>query len=682
MRIKKQTSTKYFYALSRSDASIVRRVGVVGLLALLPMVVGFYLFASQSQLIFLTSLPFYIIVTVYLFMSYFMMSLYPSFDITAHKKRVAAFRKKSVQPKVAVFIPVAGENIAMVQKTVKAATKMKYANFTVFILDDSNDAMYRNMAKENNVVYYRRKRIGFEKKAGNLNAAIKRIRGFEYFLVLDADFIPRPEMISELIPYAYDEVAVVQSPQHFDLDEKVYKRSKIEHGAGIIQQNFYRITQPARNRFGAAICVGTNALYSVSALRKVNGFEGVGDKAHAQAEDVHTGLKLLHATHRNGKRYKISYIPIQLAKGKCPDDHQSFYKQQNRWATGSLQLMITTKTLFSRKLTFMQRLFYVTGPIHYLYTISFLFLPIQLLIVLLSGANFSQSNTILFIPVLVISILAVPYLLRSKVNILSTSIVTISNAYTFLQVLCLLMIGRPLGWEASGVKNKKKSSHFSVFKIVGGAVFLSIHLTTFAILILNDANYVWGGVVLVGLFLFSFITHLIYLCYMLLNDIHISRIHLKREFYAYTSILLIVSLAGFNSFTYKSSLDVAFSKSSLIAVVPEEKPLENRPANTIDNSKKPQVFPAITVTAEQNDSNWTLASKAVHKMRSVYVMPDGQAGKLHDRLLQEVNYDNNLAVGQSYSYSHEKILELLKLAYVYPEEQEFWDNYAYLASVR
>src|SRR5258708_2487014 len=109
-----------------------------------------------------------------------------------------------------------------------------------------------------------------------MNHAIKLIKGYDYILVLDADFQARSEILRELVPYTGSDVGIVQSPQHFPLDKIAHARSKIEYGAAYIQQDFYRITQVARNRFGAAICVGTSALYSVEALKRVGGYEGVG----------------------------------------------------------------------------------------------------------------------------------------------------------------------------------------------------------------------------------------------------------------------------------------------------------------------------------------------------------------------------------------------------------------------
>lgn len=681
LRAKKST-TKYSYVLTKDAAYTVRFIGVLGLLSMLPMLYGYYQFVSQSLSTVIIFGVFYAIASINLAFVFFLMAAYPIFNLALHKQRVEKFNQAKKVPRVAVFIPVAGEPIAMVEKTVAASQNMTYKNFAVFILDDSANAQYKSLATKLGVGYLRRRNIGFEKKAGNINAALKKISGYQYTLILDADFIPRPEMISELIPYAEKNVAIVQSPQHFDTTKKAYRRSKIEHGAAIMQQTFYRILQPSRDRFGAAMCVGTNALYSISALKKVGGFEGVGDPRHAQAEDVHTGLKLMNTQLKDGSHYKIKYVPIQLAQGLCPDNHHSLYKQQNRWATGSMQLILTRKTLFSSQLSLMQRLIYAAGPLYYIETIGTLLLPVTLLYILLHGASFSGQNMLLFIPTMLITSFLMPYILRQRISPISSSIVLISNTYTYLQALLLIVINRPLGWEASGVKAKKKSHHFAVFNITSALFFVGLYLITFLALLLNDINNIAGGFVLIAMFAFSFFAHMLYFGYVLLHELHLKTLPLQRNFYAYVSVVLIVALVGFNGLTYKNNFDVALSKSSLIGVVPKaEKPAQKQEQPAAIKKADVYVFRPISVTAETNDSNWSLATKAVHKIRGQYTMPNGQAGKLHDRLLQNVSYNDNLAVGQTYTYTHEQILDMLNLAYVYPHEQAFWDSYAYTAGV-
>ena len=130
--------------------------------------------------------------------------------------------------------------------------------------------------------YVRRPDLRACKKSGNLRYAFARTTG-EYVVIFDADFAPRTDFLAETLPYMDDPaIGIVQTPQFFresaaaDLDRDF---------SGAIQEVFYRSIQVARDRFGAAICVGTSAVYRRAALEPQG-----GPTLIPYAEDVHTGL--------------------------------------------------------------------------------------------------------------------------------------------------------------------------------------------------------------------------------------------------------------------------------------------------------------------------------------------------------------------------------------------------------
>ena len=107
------------------------------------------------------------------------------------------------------------------------------------------------------------------KKAGNIKHGYENSSG-EFIVIFDADFAPHHDFIRDLLPYTSDpRTAIVQSPQYFQTDKDVHKRSIIEYGAGQVQEDFYRIIQQSRDTFGAAICVGSNAIYRRSAIEDI-----------------------------------------------------------------------------------------------------------------------------------------------------------------------------------------------------------------------------------------------------------------------------------------------------------------------------------------------------------------------------------------------------------------------------
>jgi len=115
----------------------------------------------------------------------------------------------------------------------------------------------------------------------------------------------------------YKDTAIVQTPQFFRVTEN---QTWVEQGAGAVQELFYRVVQINRNRWGASICVGSNAVYRREALAEVGGTAEIGF-----SEDVHTGF---YAVTRG---WKVRYLPLCLACGVCPDTPRAFFSQQMRW---------------------------------------------------------------------------------------------------------------------------------------------------------------------------------------------------------------------------------------------------------------------------------------------------------------------------------------------------------------
>jgi cellulose synthase (UDP-forming) len=561
IRVAKKDNEKYYYALDHKDASLVRLLGALGFVATVLVLFGYIQFLHVSSFLALFLAPVLLIVTLYYLIQDLLLVNYPGFDLARHKQKVAAYWKRTKQaPRVAVFIPAAGEDVNVVAATVKAASEIDYPNYAVAVLDDSKDALYQQIARKYKVGYVRRQNTGEGKKAGNMNHALGKIDGYDYILVLDADFQARPEILQELVPYAGRDVGVVQSPQHFPRNEEVHGRSKIEYGAAYIQSDFYRVTQVARNKFGAAICVGTDALYNVEALKRVGGYEGVGQpRGWAHSEDVYTGLKMLNSYNDYDERYQVRYVPIQLAKGSCPDTHQSFYKQQNRWATGSMQLIFSTMTVRSHKLSAMQRLIYGSNALYYFYTMAILLSPLYLLTLALSNYPVSWAFTLYFIPSLVVRYVLEPFVMRRELAPVATTLVVMSNAYTFLQALVLLAIRRPLGWEATGTKSSKKSGHFTYFKLMAVAFFLAMYILTLGVLIMNEHFEVGPSIFIVCMFLSAFLAHCSFLIYTLVVGSEKRNRLADRKLYATLAIFLITGATVFGALKYHAKYNIALT---------------------------------------------------------------------------------------------------------------------------
>ncbi|WP_241992553.1 glycosyltransferase family 2 protein [Cryobacterium lactosi] len=261
---------------------------------------------------------------------------------------------------VDVFVTTYGEDIDVIRTTVTAVRAMHGEHLT-WVLDDGRSDAVRDLAAELGVRYLRRLSSNGA-KAGNVNHALTASTA-EYFVIFDADFVPKPEFLLETLPFFIDDrVSFVQTPQAYSNLHNVISR-----GAGYMQAVFYRFIQPGRNRFNAAFCVGTNVVFRRDAINDIGGMY-----TDSKSEDVWTSLKL----HERG--WKSIYIPTVLATGHAPDTVEAYTKQQLRWATGGFEILLHSNPLSPRRrLTFDQRLQYLVTASFYLTGIA----PLLLLLV-------------------------------------------------------------------------------------------------------------------------------------------------------------------------------------------------------------------------------------------------------------------------------------------------------------
>ena len=213
------------------------------------------------------------------------------FNLARHQDLVDSWQPPTY-PAVDIYLPICGEPIDVLANTWRAVADLIAAypgSAQAFVLDDGPSDAAQELAAQLTFSYLRRPDARAFKKSGNLRHAFARTSG-EFVLILDADFAPRPDFLAETLPYFAGDarLAIVQTPQFF---RESFAQAWIENAAGAIQEVFYRSIQVARDRFGAAICVGTSAVYRRSALEPQG-----GPTLIPYAEDVHTGLDVRRAT--------------------------------------------------------------------------------------------------------------------------------------------------------------------------------------------------------------------------------------------------------------------------------------------------------------------------------------------------------------------------------------------------
>jgi cellulose synthase/poly-beta-1,6-N-acetylglucosamine synthase-like glycosyltransferase len=257
---------------------------IFGVFSFLTLSAGMWLFAVSSP-IFAWYGVFVGFLNIYLIISYFVGIIGRDWDYAAHQALVSQHPiTDTTAPTVDVYLPCCSEPLEILENTYNHILRLDWpaGKLKVHVLDDGAQPAVRALAARYGFAYMVRDDRPRLRKAGNLRWAFSRTEG-EFFAIFDADFCPRPDFLRELVVehMADDKTAIVQSPQYFRVTDD---QTWVEQGAGATQELFYRVVQVNRNRWGASICVGSNAVYRRAALEEVGGTAEIGF-----SEDVHTG---------------------------------------------------------------------------------------------------------------------------------------------------------------------------------------------------------------------------------------------------------------------------------------------------------------------------------------------------------------------------------------------------------
>jgi cellulose synthase (UDP-forming) len=166
---------------------------------------------------------------------------------------------------VDVLITTYNEPVDLVMKTANAALLIRYPHQT-YVLDDGNRLEMRERAIAAGIGYINRSEDWVNRplhaKAGNLNNALMTISG-EFILILDADMVPRPEILDETLGYFQDpHVGLVQTPQIF---VNVPDNDPLGSQATL----FYGPIMQGKDGWNSAFFCGSNAVLRREALMQL-----------------------------------------------------------------------------------------------------------------------------------------------------------------------------------------------------------------------------------------------------------------------------------------------------------------------------------------------------------------------------------------------------------------------------
>jgi cellulose synthase (UDP-forming) len=340
-------------------------------------------------------------------------------------------------PSVDIFLPSAGENVDVLANTFYYVGQIRWPGAkTVYVLDDKGSREVEELAESYGYTYLARLSNDF-KKAGNLQYAYERSSG-DHIVIFDADFVPRDDFLHELLPYMDDEwTGIVQSPQFFSTEQSM---DWLERTASATQEMFYRFIQPSRDAVGAAICVGTSAVYRRKAINEIGGFPLIG-----HSEDLFTGVLM----HRRG--YRLQYVPAVLSRGQCPDNLHQFISQQYRWAEGSLAMLQDPAFHTERSMTFNQRLSFWAGFLYYITTaMNALLAPVALLVMaFFFPQNIQPINMLPLVGVVLLWTAVMPLVSKTRWRF---DVLRVQTIYGFAHLFCIMdsIKGRVSQWIPTG----------------------------------------------------------------------------------------------------------------------------------------------------------------------------------------------------------------------------------------
>lgn len=439
----------------------------------------------------------YFIFTLIYFLDSLLVNLFSKdFDINAHKKLVKKW-SPFLTDRVDIFLPTAGESLAVLQNTWNGILELKQrykGKIIVYCLDDANRKDVRVLARQYGFYYQVRPKRGWFKKAGNLRYGFKISNG-EFIAIFDADFRPREDFLEETLPYFHEkkEIGLVQSPQYFDVNAS---QNWLQRGAGAVQELFYRISQVSRQTHDASICVGSNAVYRRSALDDTGGTALI-----EHSEDVHTGFNMrMHG-------WKIQYIPVILAKGLCPADMKAFFKQQYRWCLGSMTLLGSAK-FWDMRLPFMARMGYFSGFFYYLHTaVSSFFVPIiPLALILLYPDQVTPQNYLFVLPSFLFVQLIYPLWHRATYGLEAWSTRSVYG-WAHLFAVFDAITKQKMQWRPTGLKGGKDYRYisFRIFQIIFNLLPTLLWIYFSAEEVIAKQHYVFLPLLLGGIY-YYFIT--------------------------------------------------------------------------------------------------------------------------------------------------------------------------------
>ena len=288
---------------------------------------GLYQFNAFDLSILIPYFTILIILSIYGIHRYHLVYLY----LKNKKKAPKPAKQFGELPRVTIQFPIYNEQY-VIERLLEAATRVDYPLelLDIQVLDDSTDEtarvaekLVRAHAEAGHPITYhhRSNRRGF--KAGALAEGMKTAQG-DFIAIFDADFVPPPGIIREMVHYFTDpKVAVVQGRWTW-INRHYSNLTEVE---AILLDGHFINEHGGRNFSGRFFNFnGTAGMWRRTAIEDAGGW---------QHDTLTEDTDLSYRAQLRG--WKFIYNPDIVCPSELPVEMNSFKSQQARWAKGLIQ---------------------------------------------------------------------------------------------------------------------------------------------------------------------------------------------------------------------------------------------------------------------------------------------------------------------------------------------------------
>ncbi|BCX49431.1 cellulose synthase catalytic subunit A2 [Haloferula helveola] len=248
------------------------------------------------------------------------------------RKQPQPTKRFEAPPLVTVQLPVFNE-LHVVDRLLDSVANLDYPQdqLQIQVLDDSTDetteicraGVERLKARGFDAeLIHRTDRTGF--KAGALENGTRFAKG-EYLFILDADFVPNPDVLRKTIDYfADDRIGMIQT-RWGHLNRTFNLLTRIQ---AMFLDGHLELEQTARNRSGRFFTFnGTAGIWRKSCIADAGGWEH-----DTLTEDMDLSYRA------QLKGWRFIFLNQVETPAELPVDMDGFKSQQHRWTKGSIQV--------------------------------------------------------------------------------------------------------------------------------------------------------------------------------------------------------------------------------------------------------------------------------------------------------------------------------------------------------